>query len=163
MLIVRRLGAWVRLDDPEPTLARAEQEAAAGDESWQAWALEYRRGEALIVRVEVTLEASVDSPDGPEELVRMANPGVFIEKDIHPAKVEQQIGELVSKDFPSLVRELASRGHDVDESALGEMYVHVELAKDVRNALKDAGAARTTKRGRAPASDIGLSRQERLG
>jgi hypothetical protein len=66
----------------------------------------------------------------------MANPGVFIEKDIHPPKIEQQIGELVSKDFPSLVREIASRGHVVDESALAEMYVHVELAEDVRNALK---------------------------
>jgi len=139
MFRVERLAARVTLDDPASSLAQAEQAAAAGDESWQRWVEEYRSGSALIVRLETTLEAA--DGDGEPLVIQIANRGVFLEKAHEPPKVEQQVGELVAKDFPALARALERHGHRIDQHVLGQMYVHVELAADVRSALDDAEAA----------------------
>ena len=60
-MTVRRLAARASLDDPGPAFARAKAAAAAGDESWDAWLSEYERGDAVIVRLEVTLDTDPGS------------------------------------------------------------------------------------------------------
>lgn len=156
MWTVQRLGVTARLDDPESALARAEKEAAAGDESWSQWLAEYERGEALILRLEVSLEAT----NGEAHHVEARNRGVWIEKDVHVPKVEMQIAELVAKDFAILARALSARGDAFDRSELGEMYVHVELKREVCDALTDAGARRRTKRPPASKGEASLSQRD---
>ena len=158
MLRFLQLHARVTLDDPAPTLAEAEAAAADGDESWEQWLAEYQRGEALIVRLEFSVEFSA----GERDTLRVANPGVFIEKHPDPPMVEQQIAEVASKDFPFIVRDLTARGYAVDEGALSEMYVHVELQDDVRHALETGASTPRQAHRRSPEAEIGLSRTEEL-
>lgn len=106
-------------------------EAAAGDESWQQWVDEYQRGEALIIRLELVLEVT----DGEREVLRSSSGGFFLECDLHAPKVEQQIAELASGDFAVLARELTVSGHSLDLYEIAEMYVHVDLDKQVRDEL----------------------------
>jgi hypothetical protein len=157
MLRLLRLEARVKLDDPGRALAEAERAAGAGDESWERWIAEFRGGQALIVALEVTVTF-----DGVPGTLRVANRGVFVEKHPEPPKVEQQIAEVVSKDFPLLARDLSHRGHHIDEAELGEMYVHVELGEDVRAALTTGGrsfpgAERPTPRCGRPAPSAPLN------
>lgn len=158
MVRVERLAARVTLEDPCAALARAEAAAADGDESWSRWVEEYRRGEAVIVRVDTTLEASAG--EGGPLVIHVANHGVFLEKDPQPPNVEQQVGELAAKDFSMLARELAERGHRVDRHVLGQMYVHVELGQDVRDSLSDAGSRSRGSRGGLPDFEAGVSKPD---
>jgi hypothetical protein len=118
-------------------LSHAEALAAAGDESWEQWVAEYRRGDALIVRMELTLEIS----DGGGEVLTASQDGFFVENHVHAPKVEQQIAELASGDLAALAAEFAERGHDVDLHELATMYVHVELAPELRRRVQDRAAA----------------------
>lgn len=153
MPIVQRLRARATLDDPVPVLERLAAAVADGDESWGRWLEEYQRGDALIVRVAVAL----DLDDG--QVVEAANRGVLIENDAQPPKVEQQVAELVGKDFAALAKELSARGHEIGEGELHAMYVHVELADDVRRSL-----SRPAGRGAAKGEldhDVSLSEPEK--
>jgi hypothetical protein len=134
VLCVQRLSACARLDESAPPLAQARAEAAAGDESWAQWVAEYQRGTALILR----LDLSVAYLDGEPGEIRSSIGGLFVESDIHPPKVEQQIAELASGVLMELVGALAARGAQIDAYELGEMYVHVELEQDVRQKLEAA-------------------------
>jgi hypothetical protein len=125
---VDRLLARARLDDSPAALARAKAQAAEGDESWEQWVAEYQRGEALIVRLELMMEIS----DGASHVINATKEGLFIENHVHAPRVEKQIAELASGDFAALGAELVSRGHEVDQYELGELYVHVELDKELR-------------------------------
>jgi hypothetical protein len=156
-LQIERLRVRVMLDDPAPAVTQARDEAGRGDESWQRWVAEYERGEAVIVALEVALEVF----DGRPAVIDVANRGVFIETNADLPKVEQQVAELVSKDFPLLARELAVRGHRVDPRELDEMYVHVELDHDLRSALRAFGESRSEPAGRHPDATAKLSRTER--
>lgn len=156
MVRLLRLDARVTLDDPGPTLTRAQEAANDGDESWERWVAEYRAGEALILRLDLSLEFSADSPD----TLRIANSGVFVERHPDPPKVEQQIAEVASKDFSYLARELIARGHDIGERELSDIYVHVELGEDVRRALADTAPPSQHEHSRAPQADVRLSRPE---
>jgi hypothetical protein len=132
MLTIERIVVTARLDDPAPALDRAKREAAAGDESWEQWVSEYRRGEALIVALDVAVEAE----NGGHRRVEVTNRGVFVEADVHPPKVERQIYEIVCDDFSMLAGELAELDRRLEHRDLCEMYVHVELAADLVAALK---------------------------
>jgi hypothetical protein len=125
MLTIERILVAASLDDPTTALERARQEAGAGDESWGEWVAEYDRGDALIVRLDVALEAK-------QVTLEVSNRGVFIEAHPHVPKVEQQIAELVSKDFSALAEEMSKMGDELGVHELCEMYVHVELADDPR-------------------------------
>ena len=113
------------MDDSRSALAQAEAEAAAGDESWQQWVAEHRRGEALILNLELRVELTGG------ETVEESISGVFVENHTDAPRVERQIAELASDVFATLGKPLAERGHHVDARELGEMYVHVELDPDV--------------------------------
>ena len=125
MATVRRVWARAHLDDSRSALAQAEAEAAAGDESWQQWVAEHRRGEALILNLELRVELTGG------ETVEESISGVFVENHTDAPRVERQIAELASDVFATLGKPLAERGHHVDARELGEMYVHVELDPDV--------------------------------
>lgn len=137
MVSVQRLSVRALLDDSPAALANATAHAAAGDESWEQWVSEYRRGDALILRLELSLEVS----DAAGEIVTIAKDGFFVENHVHAPKVEQQIAELASGDLAALATELAERGHDLDLHELGTMYVHVELDPAVRRRVLDRAAA----------------------
>jgi hypothetical protein len=138
VLSVQRLSVRASLDDSAAALAHAEAQAAAGDESWEQWVAEYKRGEALLVRLELTLEVS----DGTGEVLTASRDGFFVENHVHAPKLEQQIAELALDDLAALAAGFAERGHDLDVLELGTMYVHVELDPELRRRVADrAGAA----------------------
>jgi hypothetical protein len=122
------------LDESPAMLARAEAQAAAGDESWEQWVAEYRRGDALIVRLELTVEVS-------GETLTASRDGFFVENHVHAPKLEQQIAELASSDLDALAAELSQRGHDLNLPGLGMMYVHVELDPELRRRVEERAAA----------------------
>jgi hypothetical protein len=132
VLSVRRLSAHAQLDDSTQALAHARAEAAAGDESWEQWVEEHRRGEALIVRLELT----ISYVDGLAGELRSSSGGLFVERGGHQAMVEQQIAELASGDFVELAEQLVAGGHEFDAYELGQMYVHVEMDGDVCQQLE---------------------------
>src|SRR6185437_15316541 len=84
VLSVQRLSVRASLDDSPAALAHAEAQAAAGDESWEQWVAEYQRGEALLVRLELTLEVS----DGSGEVLTASRDGFFVENHVHAPKLE---------------------------------------------------------------------------
>jgi hypothetical protein len=125
------------LDNSPAVLAHAEARATAGDESWEQWVAEYQRGDALIVRLELTLEVS----DGTGEVLTASRDGFFVENHVHAPRVEQQIAELAGGDLTALAAEFAERGHDLDPQDLPTMYVHVELAPELRRRVEERAAA----------------------
>jgi hypothetical protein len=134
---VQRLSVRALLDESPAVLARAEAEAAAGDESWEQWVAEYRRGDALVVRLELTVEVS----GGPGDALTASRGGFFVENHVHAPKLEQQIAELASSDLDALASELSERGHGLDLRGLGTMYVHVELDPELRRRVEERAAA----------------------
>jgi hypothetical protein len=99
--------------------------------------VEYQRGEALILRLELTLELA----DAAGAVITASKGGFFVENYAHAPRVEQQIAELASGDLTALAAELTGRGHELDLHALGTMYVHVELDPGVRRRVQAHGAA----------------------
>jgi hypothetical protein len=154
MLTIERLLVTVALDDPAEALRRAREAADAGDESWAQWINDYDRGEALVVRLDVTVEAD----DGQRRTIEVANRGVFIEADAHAPKVERQVSDIVSKDFEVLTRELSKLDRRFDEWDLDEMYFHVELGRDVVATLRRSGSRARGSEDPAPEADARLSR-----
>jgi hypothetical protein len=128
MIAVQRLSARARLDESPAALSHATALAASGDESWEQWLAEYRRGDALILRLELTLELAGDG----NEVLRTSTDGLFVENHLHAPKVEQQVAELAAGDFAALAGQLAQRGRDFDLHGISAMYVHVELEPDVQ-------------------------------
>ena len=136
MVWVRRLSARASLDDSPVALAHATAQADSGDESWEQWVAEYQRGDALVLRLELTLELG----DAAGEIITVSRDGFFVENNAHAPKVEQQVAELASGDLTALAAELTERGHDLDVRELGSMYVHVELDPGVRRRVQARGA-----------------------
>jgi hypothetical protein len=134
---VQRLSVRALLDESPAILSHAEALAADGDESWEQWVAEYQRGDALIVRMELTLEVS----DVGGEVLTASRGGFFVENHVHAPKVEQQIAELASGDLAALAAEFAERGHELDLQDLGAMYVHVELDPELRQRVQERATA----------------------
>ena len=141
---MQRLSAYARLDESEAPLSQAKAQAAEGDESWEQWVAEYQRGEALILRLDLTMEVN----DGADQVISTTRDGFFVENHVDAPRVERQIAELASGDFAALSADLASRGHEVRADELGELYVHVELDDNVRRRLAEGSHAQD--RGRDP-------------
>jgi hypothetical protein len=89
------------------------------------------------VRLELTLEIS----DGAGEVLTASRDGFFVENHAHAPKLEQQIAELASDDLAALAEEFAGRGRDLDLHELGTMYVHVELAPELRQRVQERAAS----------------------
>jgi len=138
VVAVHRLSARARLDESPAALSHAKARAESGDESWEQWLAEYRAGDALILRLELTLEISGEG----DAMVTISRDGFFVENHAHAPKVEQQIAELAAGDLATMARELAGRDHNLELPELGAMYVHVELDPGVRRRLADRRARR---------------------
>ena len=136
MVSVQRLSVRAFLDDSPAALAHADAQAADGDESWEQWVAEVQRGDALIVRLELTLELA----GAAGATLTACRDGVFVENHMHAPQLEQQIAELASGDLTVLAAELAARGDVLDIRELGSMYVHVELDPELRRRLHRRGA-----------------------
>ena len=135
MIAVQRLSARARLDESPGALSHARAQADSGDESWEQWLAEYGRGDALILRLELTLELAGDR----DEVLRTSRDGFFVENHVHAPKVEQQVAELASGDFAAMAGQLAQRDRDLDVDGIGAMYVHVELDPEVQSRLRGGG------------------------
>lgn len=127
MVSLQRLSVHARLDDSPEPLARAKTEAAAGDESWEQWLADYKRGDALIIRLELMIEVGGDET----QTLTSSTSGYFVENTAHPPKLEHQIAELATGDLVSLAENLRADGHAIDAQELQDMYVHVQLGEDV--------------------------------
>lgn len=134
VIAVQRLSARARLDESPVALSHAKARAESGDESWEQWLADYRRGDALILRLDLTLELTGDE----DEVLEMSRDGFFVESDVHAPTVERQIAEVASGDFAAMAGQLAQRGCDLDVHGIGTMYVHVELDPDVQRRLRDS-------------------------
>jgi hypothetical protein len=133
--IVRRITARAALDpDVGEELDRVARAARDGDESWARWLQEYRRGDALILELDVT--AHVER-DGHEEKLECRNPAIWVENDAHPPCVERQVSDLAEKDFGSLARQARQRGMPLSREKLELMHVTVTLAPDVLSSLRE--------------------------
>jgi hypothetical protein len=151
---IQRLRAEVHLDAPRQALADATAQADRGDDDWRQWVDEYRRGEALIVRLEVWVEFATDEP----HLLHVRNCGVWVERTSNAPKLEAQIAEIVDKDYDVLAEELRQHGFHCDSSDLASMYVHIELQDDVKRLL-ESGRAGDGDPDR-PTAEVGLSRAD---
>jgi hypothetical protein len=132
MIAVQRLSARAALDESPLALNHARARADSGDQSWEQWLADYGRGDALILRLELTLELGGDE----NEVLRASKDGFFVENHVHAPQVEQQIAELASEDLAALAGELARDGRDLDLHGIGAMYVHVELDPDLQRRLR---------------------------
>lgn len=136
---MRRITAYVRLDDRPAAVFDALDRARSGDESWREWVDDYRAGEALVVRLRVEVE--FDGPCG-RGIVDARNADVWVQRSLHPPEVEAQVQEIVPKDFDAFEAEFARRGIAIGAHDLDRMHVRVELGPDVLRALYDNASAR---------------------
>jgi hypothetical protein len=131
VISIERLSVHARLELSEEAVARAREEAAEGDESWEQWVNEYESGDALTVCLDLRMEFVGDR----HPPLTASIGGFFVESDAHKPKVEQQIAELASGEFVALGEQLPPDAGRIDVDELTLMYVHVDLSEDVRTRL----------------------------
>jgi hypothetical protein len=131
MICIERLSVHARLDGSEAALARAREEAAEGDESWEQWVSEYENGDALTVCLDLCMEFAGNR----HPALTASIGGFFVESDAQTPKVEQQVAELASGEFVALGERLPADAGPIDFDQLAMMYVHVDLSGDVRAQL----------------------------
>ena len=133
-----RLTALASPDHGELAVREAKRRSRDGDESWGDWLARLQDGKAIIVRlltrVEFELEAQTDT-------VEVTNHGVWIDRDVHLPKVEEQVREIAYKDVRPLHDALRSRGVDVAPAELEAMFFHVELSAELVAVLRRSGRA----------------------
>lgn len=105
-------------------IAEAQQHARAGDAAWRDWLVRVSRGEAAIVQLVTSAEIDIC---GVRDRIEVTNHGVWIERDAHPPKIEEQIREVAYKGVRPLHYALLGRGVDVAVREMEEMFFHVEL------------------------------------
>ena len=129
---VQRLTAYARLDETSPILAFARSEAELGDESWAQWVSEFDRREAVIVRLDLTIEISEGAPGE----LRGSTRGFFVERTISAPTLEQQIAEVARDELVAMARGNADwPDHQIDPAELETGYIDVELDDDLRGWL----------------------------
>ena len=122
---IRRLSVRASPDSASRSvIADAQQRAQAGDPAWRDWLVRVDRGEAAVVQL--VTSADVDICGVPER-IEVTNHGVWIERDAHPPKIEEQIREIAYKDVGPLHDALLVRGVDVPVREMEDMFFHVEL------------------------------------
>jgi hypothetical protein len=119
-----------RPDAAEPMRARAR----AGDAD-SAWMVEqWERGR--LVLAQIVLSACGEDGDGESVLAEHVIHGVWLEREDLPA-VEQQVADVAPAELPELADELRRLGVAVDDEAAFEAsYLHIELERTLRDALR---------------------------
>lgn len=122
---IRRLTVRASPDSaPRSAISEAQQQARAGDSAWRDWLARVHRGEAAVVELMTAADIEIR---GVPERVEVVNHGVWIERDAHPPKIEEQIREIAYKDLAPLHDLLLVRGVDVPVREMEDMFFHVEL------------------------------------
>lgn len=150
---IERVTAQATLDDPTEELRRVSEYAAAGDDSWSRWLHDYRASRALIVRLRVSILFSAH--DGVRDVVEAVNRAVWLEKDVHPPAVEEQLRVTASKDWSAVCQMMRERGFHVSIDELERLYTHVELDAAVRGQLRTGVVEPASRRGDSPRVDVG--------
>jgi hypothetical protein len=132
MRSIRSITCRAELDEVGPELEAARERAASGDPSWEQWVREYDAGQALILRLHVTISFDAGGKIGE---VGTVNYGIWVEQSPHPPAVAGQLQAVASKDFNHLSGELHERGIEVTANDLAEMQAQVELSDDVMRLL----------------------------
>jgi hypothetical protein len=133
-MIIREVAARAWLADPGYELDRARQRAGAGDPDWRLWVAEFDRGEAALMDMRVGVTVEFD--DGSIEIVEVENHSIWFELLVQPPVLGAVIAEISSKDFEVLARRITERGGSITVSELEDMHVAVEIADDLRAALR---------------------------
>ena len=123
-----RLAVEAAPDDSELAVPEAMRRARDGDESWREWVARLNDGEAVVVRLRTRVEFELD---GAVDAVEVANHGVWIDRDVHVPKVEEQVREIAYKDVRSLHDALCDHGVDITEDELSLMFFHVQLSGEL--------------------------------
>lgn len=134
---ITRLSALATPDHGDLALREAKRRAREGDESWSQWVARLQGGEAVIVQLLTRAEFEHAATTC---AVEVTNHGVWIDRDVHLPKVEEQVREIAYKDVRPLHDALQSHGVDIPQAELEEMFFHVELSDDL--AAMMAGAPR---------------------
>lgn len=122
---IRRLSVRASPDTTSGSvIAEAQQHARAGDPAWRDWLVRVDRGDAAIVQLLTSAEIDVC---GVRDRIEVVNHGVWIERDAHPPKIEEQIREIAYKDVRPLHDALLVRGIDVPVREMEDMFFHVEI------------------------------------
>ena len=133
VVLIRRLTVHASEDPQTLPVEEAWNEASAGDGNWREMLIQLQRGDAAIVELRTLADVEVD---GVPERIEIVNHGVWVERDLHPPKIEEQVRELAYKDVAPLHKALLERGVDLPEDELSEMFFHVEVDDGL---LLDAG------------------------
>lgn len=122
---IRRLSVRASPDSASGSvIAEAQQHARAGDPAWRDWLVRVDRGDAAVVQLLTSAEIDVC---GMCDRIEVVNHGVWIERDAHPPKIEEQIREIAYKDVRPLHDALLVRGIDVPVREMEDMFFHVEI------------------------------------
>jgi hypothetical protein len=126
---LRRIEVLASLEEePDEELRRVRREAEAGDPSWRRWLDEYQSGDAMLLRLDVSVEIE---EDGRSDRLTRTNRRLWVEDHAHPPKVELQVAELAPKDFEWFAAQLARRGWSLVVTDLEQMFIGVTLGDDV--------------------------------
>jgi hypothetical protein len=137
---IERVDASAWRQDPTEEVRRVREELRDGDESWARWLAELERGEAVVASMRVAVHLRL--PDGTLRTVEAENHDLWLEVETHAPSLEAQVQDLSSKDAAVLADRLCELGAAITADDLSRMYVHVELAEDLRGLLRPpAGAA----------------------
>lgn len=145
-MVIKSLTARACLAEPGSEVGEARARAEAGDGDWQEWIDQFDRGEAALIDIRVTVSLEFD--DGTVEHVSADDYQVWMHLSQHPPVVAGLVAEISSKDLGLLTARIRELGHDITATELDDMYVTVELADDLLEALRPEAAARV---GRSPA------------
>lgn len=139
-MVIREMKARACLADPGSELDEARALARDGDHDWQVWLDEFERGVATLIDIRVSVTLELD--DGRVEVVDAADDQVWMHLAQHPPIVAGLIAETSAKDLGLLTARIRALGQDIGASELDDMYVTVELADDLAEALRPGTASR---------------------
>ncbi len=136
MTRVLRLEVVACVDHGDAPLERGRH--AADDASWNDWLARWEQGRAIVARLRTVARFDVE---GTEQQVDIQNDGVWIERELHVPKVEEQVREIAYKDASKVADEVAARGGHVMLHDVEEMFFHVRLEDELRRWLLDSDDA----------------------
>ena len=145
-MVIKSVTARACLAEPGSEVGEARARAEAGDDDWQEWIDQFDRGEAALIDIRATVSLELD--DGTVEAVNADDYQVWMHLSQHPPVVARLVAEMSSKDLGLLTARIRDLGQHIGPLELDDMYVTVELADDLLEALRPEAVSRA---GRSPA------------
>lgn len=132
-MVVLSIDARACLADPGSEVNRAREQAESGDLDWREWVQEFDRGQATLIDMRVTAEIELD--DRSVERIVVSNHQIWMHLAQHPPIVASLVADIATKDLDELTVRIRDLGEPITVSELERMYVTVELAENLRDAL----------------------------